>query len=56
VYKKVWESGLGLSGAGSLEIDLLSQRAIEPGKPGIRKEVLALSEKPLVTAIDALPR
>jgi hypothetical protein len=27
------ESGSGLSGAGTLEIELLSQRAIEPGEP-----------------------
>ena len=31
--KRAWKSGGGLSSAGTFEIELLSQRAIEPGEP-----------------------
>ncbi len=52
-----WKSGGGLSSAGTLEIELLPQRPIEPGGPGAPgKEVLELSGKHLPTVIGVLRR
>ena len=40
-----WQSGSGVQGAGTVEIELLSQGTIEPGESAHRKEVLELSGK-----------
>ena len=47
--RRHWKSGSGLSGAGTLEVELLSERAIEPGEPaypqrsaGVEREASSL--------------
>ena len=47
--RRHWKSGNGLSGAGTLEVELLSERAIEPGEPaypqrsaGVEREASSL--------------
>ena len=45
MWKNALQIGSGLSCAGSLEIELLSQRAIKPGEPAHPQEVLELSAK-----------
>ena len=49
LYLVVWQSGSGLSGAGTREVKLLSGRAIEPGEPahsqgsaGVEREASSL--------------
>ena len=45
MWKRYWKSGIDLSGTGTLEVELLSERPSSLESRRIRKDVLELSAK-----------